>query len=69
MTEATRANAVVRMKLAITNIDKGFDKLVEAIAILDEDTPEGEKVSSILNDFENLMCDLKVLRAKIERGC
>ena len=53
------------MRFAVEQLDKTLDLINEAAEIL-KDTPEGDKVSSYLNDGENVLTELRSLQKDFE---
>lgn len=65
--EVQMVNAAKRMRIGAMKVGNCIDDLVGAIKILG-DTQEADKVSSLVNDLENLWSDLNALQRKYAKG-
>ena len=61
----TLRQAAKALKFAINELDESCDCVNEAAEIL-VDTPEGDKVASILEEMENILKELKGMKEKWE---
>lgn len=52
--------AVVQMDTAAENVKRAMDVLADTVA--------EDRVGAMLNDMENLLCDLRAMKNKYERG-
>lgn len=59
--------AAKALQFAIEDLDTSADWVNEAAEIL-VDTPEGDKVASILEEMERILKDLKTMHDKWEKG-
>ena len=62
-----RRNAAVFLKTAIELMDKAADSVNDAAKVLTDD-PAGDRVLAMVNDMEDLLCDLKAMQDEYERG-
>lgn len=62
-----KLEAVGNINVALEHFDKGMEILALAVQKVEGTTAE-DRVASILNDFENLVCDLKGLKERFVRG-
>lgn len=62
-----KLEAVGNIEAALERFNKGMEILALAVQKVEGTTAE-DRVASILNDFENLVCDLKGLKERFVRG-
>ena len=62
-----RRNAAVILKTAIELLDKAADSVVEAAKVIRTD-PACDRVMSVANGIEDLLCDLKVMQDEYANG-
>ena len=62
-----KLEAVGNINVALEHFNKGTDILALAVKKV-EGIPAEDRVASILNEFENLVCDLKGLKERFVRG-
>lgn len=63
----TLRRAAQFMRCAVCEMDKAADFVYAAAQKL-EDTPQGDRVTSVLFDMENMMTNLKQLQKAFEKG-
>ena len=62
-----RMKAAKILKAAIDLFDKAADEVNRAANVLGDD-PASDRAFSMVNDMEDLICDLKAMREEYKRG-
>lgn len=65
--EKQMKDAALEMRLAIEQISKAEDYLMDAVADVSE-TPMEKKVAALLEAMEELECDISILQEKYGKG-